>query len=336
MSTNPRRISTLNWRSLVNEALRRRKSEGMTQREHAALASVSVPTIAAFDRGETTLTLAKAFDILRVIGLLDEPAEGGAQEAFVREAFSRWRTLTETLPEDSPGRLEHGWYRFDYCLEGALQTVSLTDYEEILRKAVTRHTGWPVFWLPTRPEIAPKEVDGTIECWLAPESEGTDRAFNDPAHCDFWHAAPSGRLFLIRGYQEDGQETFPPGSILDTTLPVWRMGEALLHAGRLARLLHKSQDSAITIRFRAVYSGLSGRVLRSWANPLSDLMIEGHAARSDEAVLEIEVPAKDMEARLPEHIFPLVSSLYERFGVSGLSVNRVKAEVDRLISGHTS
>jgi hypothetical protein len=43
-----------------------------TQREHAALASVSVPTVASFDRGEATLTLAKASDILRVVGLVKE------------------------------------------------------------------------------------------------------------------------------------------------------------------------------------------------------------------------------------------------------------------------
>ncbi len=333
MSQNSRRIAPVDWRSLVDEALQRRKAEGLTQREHASLASVSVPTIAAFDRGEKTLTLAKAFDILRVVGLIDEPAEDGAQESFVREALSRWRALTESLPKDSPGRFRHGWYRFDYCLKGELKTVSLTDFEEILSKAVTRHTGWPVFIVPTRSEIAPKEVDGTIECWLSAETESVNRAFNDPAHCDFWRAVPSGRLFLIRGYQEDGQETFSPGSIMDTTLPIWRIGETLLHAERLASLLRKNENSAITVRFRALYSGLSGRVLRSWANPLSDLLIEGHAARSDEAVFEIELPAKDMEAHLAEHVFPLVSSLYERFGVSGLSVNRVKAEVDRLLSG---
>lgn len=335
MPQNPGRIAPLNWRSLVDEALRRRKAEGMTQREHAALANVSVPTMAVFDRGEATLTLKKAFDILRVVGLIGEPAEGGAQEAFVREAFNRWRALTDKLPEDSSGRFPHGWYRFDYCLEGELKAVGLTDFEALMRKAVTRHTGWPVFMTPTRSGIAPGEVDGTIECWLSPDTESVKRVFSGPAECDFWRAAPSGRLFLIRGYQEDGEETFPPGAIMDTTLPIWRMGEALIHAGRLASLLKKNEDSALTVRFRALYSGLSGRVLRSWANPLSDLLIEGHAARSDEAVLETEFPAKDIEARLAEIVCPLVSSLYERFGVSGLSVNRVRAELDRLLSSRT-
>ena len=85
------------------------------------------------------------------------------------------------------------------------------------------------------------------------------------------------------------------------------------------------------MRFRAVYSGLSGRILRSWANPLSDLWLEGHAARSDEAVLETTVLAEAISERLGEHLFPMIASLYERFGLTGLTINRVKAETDRLL-----
>lgn len=323
---------SLNWPAVVEEALRRRKAENLTQREHAALASVSVPTIAAFDRGETTLTLAKAFDILRVVGLVEEIAEGGAQEGFVREAYDRWRTLTAPLPQDAPARFPHGGYRFDYYLEGDLKSVSLTNFETILTKAVARHSGWPPFWVPTRPELAPREVDGAIECWLAPESiAGEERLFQDAAHCDFWRAAPSGRMFLLRGYQEDGQETFPPGTVMDTMLPVWRMGETLLHAERLAPLLRKSNIGTVTIRFRALYWGLSGRVLRAWSNPLSHLLVEGHAARSDEAMLEAVLPAEDISNNLADHLFPLVSSLYERFGVTGLNQDRVASEVEQLM-----
>ena len=80
MPKNLRGITPLNWTALVAEAIRRRKAEKLTQREHAALASVSIPTIVAFDRGEKTLTLAKAFDILRVVGLVEEPAGQGAQD----------------------------------------------------------------------------------------------------------------------------------------------------------------------------------------------------------------------------------------------------------------
>lgn len=330
MSQNPRGIAPLNWRVLVAEALRRRKAEKLTQRRHAALASVSIPTIVAFDRGERTLSLAKAFDILRVVGLIEEPTEGGAQEAFVQEAFARWRQLTSKLPEVSPARFPHGWYRIDYALEGDLKEVELHKLQQILAQAELRITGWPVFWVPTREDLVPREVDGVVECWLPPSDDDTPRAHFDAAHCDFWRAAPTGRMFLIRGYQEDSEETFPPAKIFDTGLPIWRLGEALLHAARLAALLKQDESSTITVRFRVLYTGLTGRVLKAWANPLADLLVEGAAARSDEAMLETVVPASAIEKDLAAHIFPLIASLYERFGVTQLSLDRVRAEVERL------
>ena len=324
-------VTPLNWHALVAEALDRRKREKLTQREHAALADVSIPTLAAFERGERTLSLAKAFDILRVVGLVEEPDESGAQEVFVQAAFARWMALVKNLPKDSPARFPHGWYRFDYALEGDLREIEPHRFKDVLAKAVTPHTGWPVFWVPTREEIAPREVDGTIQCWLSPADGRKSRSFDDAAHCDFWRASPTGRMFLMRGYQEDGQETFAPGKIFDTGLPIWRMGEALLHAARLASLLKREEAGAIAVKFRAHYTGLTGRVLKAWANPLVDFLDEGSAARSDEAMLEAVVPAAEIEANLAAHVFPLAALLYERFGVAGLSPSRVQAELAGLL-----
>lgn len=336
MPENPGRLSKLglsklDWPALVDEARRRRKAEGLTQREHAALAGVSIPTIGTFDRAETTLTLAKAFDILRVVGLVDETAADDSQERFLRDAYERWRALTEKLPAESPARFPHGWYRFDYWLEGDLKQLNLTAFEEILLKAKTRHTGWPVFIMMTRPELAPREVDGVLECWLPPEGDGVDRVKNDPAHCDFWRAAPAGRMFLIRGYEEDGQETFPPGTLLDATLPIWRMGETLLHAGKLAALMRAKDDSEIKVHFRALYAGLRSRVIRKWANPLSDIFIEGYGARSDEVLVETTVPAAGITERLADDLLPMVAAIFERFGVVGLSAEAIRGEVGRLL-----
>ena len=326
----------MNWPAVVEEALRRRKAERLTQREHAALASVSIPTMAAFERGETTLTLAKAFDILRVLGLLDEASEQGPQDAFVREAFGRWRSLTEGSPKGAVSRFPHGFYRFDYGLEGDLKSPGLKGFEDILSKAVARQTAWPLFQISQQPEMAPREVHGALECWLGShDPTATDRRAPDAAHCDFWRASANGQFCLMRGYEEDSQETFAPGTILDTSLPLWRMGEALLHAEKVAALMRNANSVPITIRFRALYSGLSGRLLRSWANPLADMLVAGHAARGDEAMLETVIPAENVSSRLSEHLLPLISSLYERFGVAGLSENRVKAEVDRFLDNRS-
>jgi transcriptional regulator with XRE-family HTH domain len=318
---------------LIAEALRRRKAEKLTQREHAALASVSIPTIIAFERGERTLSLAKAFDILRVVGLIEEPKETSAQERFVQDAFTRWRELTDTLPAKSPGRLLDGWYRIDYAIEGDLQNVGIRKIQNYLEEAKVPHTGWPMFWIPRRPDSVPKEVEGVLECWLSPE--GGSQTFRDAAHCDFWRAAPTGRMFLIRGYQEDSQETFPPRTILASTLIIWRLGEGLLHAARLAKLLATDEEaySKARVKFRALYTGLTGRTLSSWANPNADLILDGSRSRVDEALLETSALASEIENDLTKQVFPLVASLFERFDIVGLSPVGIQAEVRRFQQG---
>lgn len=331
MFENPGGIGPLNWPALVTEAIRRRKAEKMTQREHAALASVSVPTIIAFDRGERTLSLAKAFDILRVIGLVEEPLSNeGSQEIFVQDAFARWRELTKDLPKNSPGRFPAGWYRIDYAIEGDIKDIELHKFTDVLRQAVVPHTGWPMLWLPKRAELQAHEIDGVIECWLPPGDKGNfDRMFYDAAHCDFWRAAPTGRVILIRGYQEDAQETFPAGTIFDTTLPIWRTGEAFLHAAKLAKLIARDPDKA-TIRLRMLYTGLQGRDLRAWASPHSVDYFGGGRSRTDEAMLEGTAPVADIENNLAGYVIPIVGSLFERFGVTGISDAFIVSELTRM------
>ena len=334
MPSHSGRLSPLNWRALVEEALRRRKAEKMTQREHAALASVSIPTMSAFERGERTLSLAKAFDILRVVGLIDETEDEGAQAAFVKEAFAAWRALTSKLPADSPARFTHGWYRFDCALEGELKPVDLPELLKVIEKAEIRHTGWPMFITMDRPEFAPRETEGVLQCWVKPGDDEAERRLSDPAHCDYWRAAPSGRFILIRGYAEDLQEAAPPGTIFDTTVHIWRLAEGLLHGARVAKLLAKTSDTEITVHFRALYSGLSGRMLRSLRGSPADAIDSLHAAKSDEALIEAIAPASKIEADLVGTVFPLVASLYERFGVANLSHSFVRTEIERFRTGN--
>lgn len=315
----------------MGEALRRRKAEKLTQREHAALAGVSIPTIVAFDKGEYTLSLSKAFAILRVVGLVEERLDEGAQEVFVRQGVERWRELTAKLPEQSPARFPRGWYRIDYALEGKLRQPKLPELQKILEKSAVRHTGWPMFVSLTRPDVSPREVDGVIECWIRPPERKEERALVDPAHCDYWRAAPSGRLMLMRGYQEDSQETVPPGTIFDTTLPIWRLGEALLHAAHMAEQLRADEQSEITVKFRALYTGLTGRVLRSLQGQRD--LLESMAARSDEALLETVLSAHTIQNALADAVYPLVAALYERFGVPKLAPEFVQTEIGRFQAG---
>ena len=59
----------LNWQAFVEEAIRRRKEQRLTQEQLAVLAGVSKPTLNNFEAGKTTVTLENALKILRMLGL---------------------------------------------------------------------------------------------------------------------------------------------------------------------------------------------------------------------------------------------------------------------------
>ena len=59
----------LDWQELVEEAIRRRKQQKLTQKQLAVLAGVSGPTVNSFEQQRTSITLASALKILKVLGL---------------------------------------------------------------------------------------------------------------------------------------------------------------------------------------------------------------------------------------------------------------------------
>jgi transcriptional regulator with XRE-family HTH domain len=59
----------LNWLELVDEAVKRRKSQGLTQEQLSILAGVSKPTLNSFEQGKLTITLQNAIKILQELGL---------------------------------------------------------------------------------------------------------------------------------------------------------------------------------------------------------------------------------------------------------------------------
>ena len=59
----------LNWADFINEAIKRRKSQGLTQEKLSVLSGVSKPTLNSFEQGKTNITLENAMKILRTLGL---------------------------------------------------------------------------------------------------------------------------------------------------------------------------------------------------------------------------------------------------------------------------
>ena len=59
----------LNWSGIVEEAIKRRKEQKLTQTKLAILTGVSKPTLNRFEQGRTSITLESALKILRFLGL---------------------------------------------------------------------------------------------------------------------------------------------------------------------------------------------------------------------------------------------------------------------------
>jgi len=109
--------------------------------------------------------------------------------AFNRRAFSRWETLIAFLPPETTPRFPHGHYDISFAIDGNFETKSLKELNVIIGSAVRNHSGWPPFLTLNRHPFMPKPVDGAIECWIGPDTDGS---YERPARHDFWRVSPEG------------------------------------------------------------------------------------------------------------------------------------------------
>ncbi|WP_116091768.1 helix-turn-helix domain-containing protein [Sphingomonas crusticola] len=298
----------IDWRAVVDEAVKRRKQEGFTQRTLAALAGVSVPTVNAFEQGDINLRFERIVAILDSLGLFVQSGRTDSLQSFIYDARIRWTELIQDLPPDNPSRQPEGHSEQSYGIDGVERLPSLAKLREILSTA-PKTSGWTPFWVPTKDSIKPSIREGLIECWIG--KPDADKVFDDPGHSDFWQISRGGTAYLQRGYQEDGFD-FEPGSIFDLTLPISRTSEVLLHAAWLARELGGDTDTKI--RFVGRYTGLAGRELFTWAKPLLRFALgERYRARSDSVDLAITTSIGEIGTQLPQIIEGLLRPLYERF-----------------------
>lgn len=257
-----------------------------------------------------------------------EPAQ---LDQWIEASTTRWNALVAPLPQGVGPRCPNGHYWFAYEIEGATRAIEPAQFPDVLRASVVRHTGWPPFWYPSRAGIEPYPFDGLVECWIGgdPQTPPGDR---DPAHSDFWRISPLGFAFLLRGYQEDGMEAqrpsrpaIEPGTLFDITLPVWRVGETLLHAASLTRNL---AEGHAMINFKVHYEGLAGRALTSISGRRD---VRGdHIARQNAIILQTRIDAASIEPNLPEVVQPLLAPLYALFNFSDLPMELVTEELGRM------
>ena len=254
------------------------------------------------------------------------PSRVDELDSWVADLHGYWSQAVNGMSPDSGPCFPHGKFTAAYQLHHPELADRALDqsFMQALSSAKRRYTGWPAFWVPTKPELAPYVNDAALECSLGTADGGG----GDAAHSDFWRAEPGGRLGLIRGHQDDDAPS--PGSVFTVELPIWRLGEVLMHAHALADALD-TPDAEVT--FIARYEGLSGRELIT--RSMEWLVPGQYRSRQDVYQGELETDAFDIPSLLPELVLKLAALLMALFGLYELPPGMVRHELSKMQSGRT-
>lgn len=340
MSQNFRLIEPLNWQELVAETIRRRKHEGITQKDHAMMAGVSVSTLSDFDRGMTTLTLQKIIDILNVVGLVAAKRSSGQLMDFCDVAEQRWYKLVQTLfKEDLDPRTRSEWDQtlahiygaFTYTFKIIKDTPVKIDETQLIKKLTsasnikyTKHS--PFYIYSNNPSLKPYPIhDNIIECW--------DKDLgNDTSDHYFWWASTNGLFHYHKGYMEDNFEKGSPGKVLYMDVAIAQAVEMILFAIRVGRVWSDKNDESIKIDLLLNYRGLVGRRLAT-----DEELIQSHVCKQDvfksKITFDVECVSDGIEHRdfLIGLIYELLSNLFQKFDFYKISKEYISHKVDRTI-----
>ncbi|MER9014523.1 ATP-binding protein [Mesorhizobium sp. M0898] len=236
---------------------------------------------------------------------------------FTNESKDSWQSRIEQLPKDDPARFLLGSYEHSFHIVDVPPAPGLRELLELMRKASeTRLTGWGPFVLLERLPIGPVPVGDVLEAWVGHPSE----KMRDGRHADFWRARPDGMLYQIRALDEDVTDKAKPGTTMDLTMPVWRIGETLLYVARLARLFGEDPEIAVRVR----YNGLKDRTLQSLFN-FRYLSFERQCF-VDTVHLVGKARASTIEDNLNEVLLQLLKPLYDAFNFAPLTPQMVSQE----------
>ena len=249
--------------------------------------------------------------------------------AFFKASRGRHDALLDAtqLPADAVARMPLGRYEIGFAFEGAEQAPSLANLRQRIDLAHrVKLTGWPTFLVMTRRELEPYPADGGIEAWLG--RPGIEYFLKeDAAHSDFWRIVPEGMLYTRTGYDEDGTpDRATPGTAFDLVLPIWRVGEALLFARRLAATFEGVEGIAARVR----WSGLEGRALRAMSGNRMRMSYD-RVSRTSEVESTLMITTEQIDDNLPEVLHALVAPVYEAFAFYELPREIVEQELERLM-----
>jgi len=230
---------------------------------------------------------------------------------------------------------EIGFREASAVIDGGMPELSANEaLLQQLMVAVPTHTGWPP-WTDSRnfsdTASRPYVFEGAWEALLV--------ALQDDAwigtHVDYWRIDPSGRLYHLRGLEDDllqpqgrGPE---PLTQLDFLLQISRTTEVISVVLSFARAMGcEEQDTSVAFSFR--WNALSNRHLASWADPQRMFFSRGRGpSRQDTITTSIVVPLETPQSGLSPYVQAAVGPLFELFGGTQFQPQVVDGIVNRTV-----
>jgi hypothetical protein len=202
-----------------------------------------------------------------------------APDASPPAGFRTWHEAMRTRFVKELARHPHAWpvslaanhFQLSYRIveRGGQSVLDSTDLLEAIRTANERvrsvvWTGWSMFYIFTRSEIAPQRLidRGTGEEVEAIETRLINETNLEATLPDFWRITADGRVTLMRAYREDRSTNPPlaarglkPGNWLAPRELVRDVFELASHA----REFSKAFSHAAAVEFRCSWFGLRAR-----------------------------------------------------------------------------
>ena len=207
---------------------------------------------------------------------------------------------------------QHGSWEVAFFIIGEIPEHSTDrNFLNLLSYHNPRYSGWPV-WVDSRsfPDHAqPYVTNGHWEAFIY----NFDREWN--VGLDFLRLSPQGKFYLYRVLEDDvaGESRGPaPFTTLDFVFPILRVAEAMAVGISFAKAMEcDPENTKLSFAFR--WSGLTGRVLSTWAHPVRGLL-NSQSAYQDEVIAFQDIPLNTPLPALESHVYQVTKPLFEVFG----------------------
>lgn len=231
----------------------------------------------------------------------------------------------EALDREEVDLPEYGFWEVGLAIHGITETEISANHEflNLLYSHNPNYTGWPV-WLDCRnftdDSCKPYNLDGAWQALLLLE-RGIE--------IEFWRINPSGKFYLKRALEDDTRSGLEPKTILDYSLPIMRIAEAMGVAKSYAIAMgYNQEDTILDFAFR--WTGLKGRELGSWSGVFRRVW-PGKIAQQDELITRVQMPLYISYNAISEYVNKATKQLFEIFDGYKISIGEIEELTNNIL-----